>query len=272
MHRTLRRRLFYLAIAMSVVAALGNRERSVFAIQRSGASVGASGQPGVPPPRGRSGRGDAAATRVMPPIDGVVARADGVFEITDPRPLNQIAVLLERKLGVAISYEDPVWASRRDTAYASALPANRELTARHPNWKGNLVPRGGTVTVVIPMAAEARQAASPASLIQAAISSYESSGNSAQFTVVRFGVNEFSIVPTRAEDKTGRLVDQVSPLDLKISFPEEDRSLPATIDLISRAIDVRPVRFDSSPDAYARAPRVRVGADNETAREVLARA
>jgi hypothetical protein len=155
---------------------------------------------------------------------------------------------------------------------ASKLPGNRELVARHPNWKGNLVPRGGTVTVVVPTTPDAKQAINPAYVIQAVISSYEARGNAGQFTVVRFGENEFSIVPTKAEDKAGRLVDQVSPLDLKISFPEDERSLPATVDLISQAIRVRPIRFDSSPETYSRAPRVRVGAENETARDVLARA
>jgi hypothetical protein len=279
MKRTQKRRLLLLGMSISAIyAAFGQPQRTLLAFQGGGAAGQGAlsaipAQRGVPPPRGESGRGrDVGATRAIPVIDGVVLRQNGVFDVTDPRPLQQAAELLERKLGVPISYEDPVWASSRDTVQASRLPDNREVVARQPNWKGNLVPRGGTVTVVVPTTPEAKQAINPAYLIQAVISSYEACGNSAQFTVVRFGENEFSIVPTKGEDKAGRLVDQVSPLDLKISFPEEERSLPATVDLISLAIGVRPIRFDSSPDAYSRAPRVRVGAENEPAREVLARA
>jgi hypothetical protein len=221
---------------------------------------------GAPPPERQIGQ-----SRVIPEIDGVVLRQDGVFDVTDPRPLQQAAELLQRKLGVPISYEDPVWASSRDTVQASKLPGNQELLARHPNWKGNLVPRGGRVTVVVPTTPQVKES-NPAYVIEAVLSTDDARGNSGQFTLVRFGENEFSIVPTKAEDKAGRLVNQVSPLDLKISFPDDERSLPATVDLISQAIRVRPIRFDNSSEAYSRAPRIRVGAENETAREVLARA
>jgi hypothetical protein len=276
MKRTLKGRSLLVGMSiLSIYAALGNPQRALLAVQTNGAGSpsGIPGQRGLPPPRGQSGRGrDAAPTRAIPEIDGVVLRQDGAFDITDPRPLQQAAELMERKLGVPISYEDPVWASSRDTVQASKLPGNRELVARRPDWKGNLVPRGGTVTVAVPTTPEAKQAIDPVYVIQAVISNYEARGNTGQFTLVRFGENEFSIVPTKVEDKAGRLVDQVSPLDVKISFPEEERSLPATVDLISQAIGVKPIRFDSSPEAYARGPRVRVGAQNETARDVLARA
>jgi hypothetical protein len=263
---------------LSIHATFGNQPWALLAVQRNGPAGagspdGGRGQRGVPPPRAESGRGrDSIPAVTIPEIDGVVRRQDGVFEVTDPRPLQRAAELLERKLGVPISYEDPVWASSKDTVLASKLPGNRELLARYPNWKGNLVRRGGTVSVVVPTRSAATEVINPVYVIQGVISSYEAQGNSGQFTVVRFGENEFSIVSMKAEDKAGRLVDQVSPLDLKISFPEEERSLPATVDLIAHAIGVRPIRFDNSPESYSRAPRVRVGAQNETAREVLARA
>jgi hypothetical protein len=279
MKGTLKRRLVLLCMSiLCFYAAVGGPQRALFAIQRKERAILASqrtipGQRGLPPPEApSSGRGrDGGPTGLIPEIDGAVLRQDGVFDVTDPRPLQQAAALLERKLGVPISYEDPLWASSRDTVNASRLPGNRELARRHPNWKGNLVPRGGMVTVIVPTTAEAKQATNPVYVMQAAISSYEAQANPGQFTLVRFGENEFSIVPTKAEDKGGRLVDQISPLDLKISFPEEERSLLATIDVISRAIGVRPIRFDSSPHTYFRSTRVRVGAQNETAREVLAR-
>jgi hypothetical protein len=278
MKRTLKSRLLLVGMAaVAVYTGFGKPQRTLLAVQTSATvAPGALNaippdQRGLPPPREASGRGsDASVTPVIPAIDGVVLRQDGVFDVTDPRPLQQAAELLERKLGVPISYEDPVWASSTDTTPASKLPSNREMVAQHPNWKGNLVPRGGTFTVVVPITPEARQAVNPAALIQGAISSYESAGNTGQFTVVQFGENEFSIVPTKAENVTGRLADQVSPLDVKISLPEEERSLPATVDLIAQAVGVRPVRFDSSREPQG--PRIRVGAVNETARDVLARA
>jgi len=267
MKRTLKGRLLVGMSLLAVYAAFGRPQSALLALQGNGTTGRGQGIPGV-----IQGQRGLMPPSVIPPIDGVVLQSDGVFDVTDPRPLQQAAELLERKLGVPISYEDPVWASRGDTVQAAQLPQNRDLAARNPNWKGNLVPRGGTVAVVVPTTPEAKQAANPAFVIQAALSSYETRGNSGQFKLVQFGENEFSIVPTKAEDKGGRLMNQLSPLDLKISFPEQERSLPATVDLICHAIRVRPIRFDSSPLTYSQAPRVRVGAENETAREVLARA
>jgi hypothetical protein len=156
--------------------------------------------------------------------------------------------------------------------HAADWPGNRELAARNPNWKGPLGPRGGTVTVTLPTTQEAKQATNAANVIQAVLSNHEARGNPAQFTLVRFGEYEFSIVPTKAKDKGGRLVDQVSPLDLKISFPEEERSLLATVDVISQAIHARFINIGGSLITDPRAPRVRVEAQNETARDVLAKA
>ena len=267
MKRTLKGRLLVGMSLLAVYAAFGRPQSALLALQRNGTTGRGRGIPGV-----IQGQRGLAPPSAIPPIDGVVLLSDGIFEVTDPRPLQQAAELLERKLGVPISYEDPVWASSSDTMHAADWPGNRELAARNPNWKGPLGPRGGTVTVTLPTTQEARQATNPAYVIQAVLSNHEARGNAAQFTVVRFGENEFSIVPTKAEDKGGRLVDQASPLDLKISFPEEERSLPAAVDLISQAIHARFVRIGSTPLTDVRAPRVRVGAQNETARDVLARA
>jgi hypothetical protein len=186
--------------------------------------------------------------------------------------LERAADLLERKLGVSISYEDPPWISNRDTMYAADAPANLELAVRNPQWRGPLGPRGGTVIVILPTSQNAKEMTDPRDIIVGAILNHHVRGNPGQFKLVQLGADQFSIIGSAAEDKVGRLADHVSPLDLRISFPEEERTLPSTIDLISQATAVRYVRLGSAPDREPRGPRIRIGAQNEPARDVLARA
>ena len=54
---------------------------------------------------------DSDAPSPIPKIDGVSIVRDGVYRITDTRPMEQASKLLERKLGVSVWYEDPVWLS-----------------------------------------------------------------------------------------------------------------------------------------------------------------
>ena len=84
---------------------------------------------------------DSDAPSPIPKIDGVSIVRDGVYRITDTRPMEQASKLLERKLGVSVWYEDPVWAFNGDLVQAADLSANRELAAKNPGWRGLLVAR-----------------------------------------------------------------------------------------------------------------------------------
>jgi hypothetical protein len=205
----------------------------------------------------------------VPEIYGVKMVGGGVYTIDYPRPLEQAAILLERKLGVPIWYEDPPWAFSGDLVEAADLPGNQELAARYPSWRGPLVPRGGRMTLTLPETPAALRAANPINLLETAIVAHGQLNNSSSFKVVRFGDTEFSIVATRAATKEGRAQTQVSPLDRKISFAEADRTLADTLNFICKAISVQlMVQFTGGPE---KSRRVRIGANDEPARDVLAR-
>ncbi len=260
-----------------------------FGYSAAGQSPGQQAEPGVPGVSGVQGlQGVPDGTRVpgplgstkigdtpnltpaaIPPIDGVSLVRDGVYRITDPRPLEQATRLLERKLGVPIWYEDPVWSFNGDLVHAADLPANRELATRYPDWRGPLVPRGGTFDVILPTAPATLRAANPVDLLETAIASHMSFRNPGEFKVLQFGNNEFSIVGARAANKDGQIVEQVPPLDRRVSFPEAERTLADTLNLISSAINVKlMVEFAGGPK---KSRRVLIGANNEVAREVVAR-
>jgi hypothetical protein len=77
--------------------------------------------------------------------------------------------------------------------------------------------------------------------------------------------NTSAIIPVRAEDKSGRLVAQTSPLEKRIRFPAQERSMKDTLDLILKPLNVTDFVQFRNPTL----PRATVGADNEKARDVL---
>jgi hypothetical protein len=71
------------------------------------------------------------------------------------------------------------------------------------------------------------------------------------------------------------MVKQISPLDVKISIPEADRSLHKTIDIIFEAIRTTvqlPLTNLTSLNPGFDRTSLRIGATNETARNVLEKA
>lgn len=203
------------------------------------------------------------------PIRGVSNAGNGQFQIRDQvRPLAVAARLLERKLGVPVSYEDAEWQNVMDL-------------------------RAGTMDVALPATAAALQAPNYVNLIEGAIRSYGNFGNSGDFVLRRFGESEFSIVPATMLTTANQTRGYVSPLDMKISFPAADRSLSETIDLIYKTIKDTgrgpisgqeplsgrpqyawdgPVLTGNHTLPYFKGVRVTVGANDEVARNVLAKA
>ena len=152
---------------------------------------------------------------------GVRFEQDGLYSTTDPRPLERTAALIRQKLGVPVSYEDAAWGDG-DVMQAADYPGNRERALSNPGWRGPLIPKGGTVIIALPAAPEARKAMDVRSLIQQVLNNHNASHNPGNFQVISFGENEFSIVPA----------EKLPPLSSKISFPDKERSLNDTIELI----------------------------------------
>src|SRR5881397_3419967 len=119
---------------------------------------------------------------------------DSLLSINDdPRPLAAVADLLERRLGLPISYED-VRSTAIDSIRANDHPANRERAQRNPEWKGPLIPRGGALGIRVRTDAHGKLVDAPIQILGAFVEDHTTRHNSGEFTVVQFGNNEFSIV------------------------------------------------------------------------------
>jgi hypothetical protein len=210
------------------------------------------------------------------PVDGLTELGAGIYRITDPRPMEQLTFLVQRKFGISVSYEEDMLQFSGDMVYASELPGNQAAAAEAPGWRGPLVPRLGTLEVSLPSASLIKQIADPTSSIVDAIASHQSSKNVGRFKLLNLGEYGFSVVMSQVADATGKMVDIVPALDTLVTFPKMNRSLGETLTLISRAVVAGGKRgFGFEPPGYTSyfdSTHVEVGADNEPARIVLARA
>src|SRR5690606_9370428 len=144
---------------------------------------------GFSSPPSAGGGDDALGTSRAHRIYGVSAGADGVFRVDGVgKPLATAAELLRRKLGVPISYEDQRWATLEEI-------------------------RVGTMDVVVPTSALARDAARPAEVIRRTLDSHRRFQNAGTYTLVEFGESEYSIVPSFEVDVSGREAGYRAPLD-----------------------------------------------------------
>jgi len=259
--------LFFISLCSGAGALLSqglgppSRSDNETALSRQGA--GRSAVPG----------GAVAVASVLP--RGVRQIQQGQYEVTDPRPLEVVAHLLSLKLGVSIAYEEAAWVSDRDVIRAADYPANQSLISRNATSRGPLIPRGGTVDVTIPTSQNLNQTDNASNVIQAALNNHRGHKNPGDFKLVRFGDGEFSIVAERAENEAGVLVNQHSPLDAKISFPEAERTWRETIDIIYQSIrnaSHAPITDLGHPMQDSDTTRLRLGARDDIARDVLAKA
>jgi len=221
-----------------------------------------------------------------------------VVAVTDEsNPLLKVADQISQQLRLPIAYEEPAWIADSDLISQVDVPAIRE---RHlPNdlislldipgirEKANVAPTLdpkvrvaglGTVSAksTLREGQDAMQVA--ADLLQSSLSDHANRGNPGIFRLVSVGGYGFSIVPEQIRGEQGQWVSTMSPLDARISFPAKDRTLGATIDLIASAVsEATGIKVQASIrllgiTSIFEVARTPVGAQNEVARDVLAKA
>ena len=155
--------------------------------------------------------------------------------VAEPRPLARAADLLQRKLGVGISYEDPPWIYQGDLVEAANLPSNLEIKKTSPRFHAT-VPAVGSLDLSLPLNVASHSISMPAiSVLQDLLSEHVRRGNPGEFKVLTLG-GDFSIVPFVARDKVGNSLAVRSPLDFAVSFPNAVRDGMAALKTLCEAI------------------------------------
>jgi hypothetical protein len=188
------------------------------------------------------------------------------LSILDARPLKAAIEQLESRYGWIITYEDPPYENITD------LDDVTSRVAKNPDPKKGkvLVPRQRGFEFKYPAASEPRAEA----VLAAVIRDYNMASNNDGFRLLRTG-NIFHVVPSVSDNKIGLPTNRQSRLDVRVTIPESDRSVLATVELVLaqvRELTGVAVVMGRAPTNLLTQKKLRTGANNETARDVLLRA
>ena len=188
------------------------------------------------------------------------------LSVIDARPLQAVIEQLERRYGWIITYEDPPYENTAD------LDDVTSRVAKNPDPKKGkvLVPRERGFNFNYPAASEGQAEA----VLAAVIRDYNMAGNNDGFRLLRTG-NVFHVVPSVSDSKIGLPTNRQSRLDVRVTIPEAERSVLATVELVLgqvRELTGVAVVLGRAPTNLLTQKKLRTGATNETARDVLLRA
>ncbi len=198
----------------------------------------------------------------------------------ESNPLQRAVDQIQRKFGVPVSFEDPVWSFPGDLIRLIDTPNVAKRPNRDQIDPNATVPAAGFLRLQIPVDLVSQNKESLARLtLEAAIQDHRQRGNQGQFRLIDLGENGFSVTASRIRGITGVVGDTSLPLDVRISLAEIERTVPDTLSAIAQEVSARygrnvtisPLIASLEPQLF-RSGITRIGAQNESAREVLAKA
>ncbi len=199
----------------------------------------------------------------------------------ESNPLAKVAEQISRELGVPVAYEEPAWMAPAELMPFIDAPENRRnLSPDNLNRIGRGARVGGPGSIRVQPSARPGQEDSQLAteILSVSVQVNARRGNPGLFKVVPLSDYGYSIVPTHVRDEKGAWRSISSPLDVRISFSAEKRSLKATLTLIAKAVSdasgqkvAAPLELPSLNSFYDVAT-VSLGAQAEVARDVLAKA
>ena len=137
--------------------------------------------------------------------------------ITAPRPLSDIADVLQTRYGKPVTYEDPSWEWPGDSETLSGLTVVRSRTATLP-----------------PDLSPEQTAALDVGAVGRMLTEYEKSNDAPRFRVFEssYGLH---IVPAIVRDASGQVVQAKNPLDAVVTIPSATRTASAHLEAICAA-------------------------------------
>ena len=146
--------------------------------------------------------------------------APDTVHVSDHYPLYAAANLLEKHYGVPISLEEV--SAYEYEGELRELDNLAELQKTRPNMKRILFPNG-SLDVSFSEPAGTATPAGVAKIVRDLLAQHVKNGNAGQFGLLETS-ESLVIVPTARKNSAGAWIPDRSPLDLRISFPEADRT------------------------------------------------
>lgn len=204
-----------------------------------------------------------------PLVEAFLAQSQ-TLSVNEPRPVAAAMEILEGRHGMIITYEDPPYVHETEivdhtaSAYKQANPFGHRA----------LSPKGGSLEITYQMSPGPVRSGEIRHVIQRILDAHAERNNPGRFRLQQEG-EIFHVIPAQYRNSSGRLVDVGSILDTPISFPEQERSVLKTLELIKNAVGkARGIKIiiGAVPSNLLHKTSSRQGATNEKARDVLVRA
>jgi len=196
---------------------------------------------------------------------GVVAAS---LTVSDPRPVAKAIDDIERLSGKPITYEDPPYLHASTTIDVTRMIRREGSSA--DDGAPVLVPKGGIVTFTLPAGPSVEE---EAGAVESLVTGYNAGRGAATFSVLR-NDTFIHVVPRQAMAMSGRLEDVTPVLDARIKLEAKPRTALELLEAICAAASAtsrQPVEIGMVPVNALRNQKIAIGADNETARTVLAK-
>jgi hypothetical protein len=207
--------------------------------------------------------------RLTPLVEAFLAQSL-TLSVNDGRPVAYAMEILESRHGTVITYEDPLYMHETEIV-DHTIPAYKQA-----NLFGRraLSPKGGSLEITYQMSPGPVRLDEMRHVIQRILDAHTERNNPGRFRLQQEG-EIFHVIPAQYRDSSGRLVNTGSILDAPISFPEQERSVLKTLELIKNAVSQArgiKIEFGTVPANLLNRTSSRQGATNEKARDVLVRA
>lgn len=207
--------------------------------------------------------------RLTPLVEAFLAQSQ-TLSVNDPRPVTAAMEVLEGKHGMVITYEDPLYVHGTEIV-DHTIPAYKQA---NPFGHRALSPKGGSLEITYKTSPGLVRSDEIRQVIQRVLDDHAERNNPGRFYLQQDG-EIFHVIPAQYRDSSGRLVNMGSILDTPISFPEQERSMLKTLELIKNAVSqARGIKIiiGTVPSNLLHRKSSRQGATNEKARDVLVRA
>jgi hypothetical protein len=193
-----------------------------------------------------------------------------ILSVNKSRPIAGAIDILERKYGVIITYEDAPYINEMDVEDQTS-PAWRQS---HPKGPRALIPKRGLLEITYQTSQGPIKSDNIRPLVQKLLDTHAEKNNPGRFRLLQEG-EILHIVPMQVRDSSGYFVNIDSILDIPISFPEQERKVSTTLELITNAVSqIKGIKFVIGMVPLNLLDRTSFsrGSNNEKARDVLVRA
>lgn len=185
------------------------------------------------------------------------SRTETIRVEASDRPLYSFSLELQKRLPVAVTYEEPA-------------------TAEAPVAKGRVgAPAAGTLEVTYQLVAATGMPANTASVLENAVADLEASGSRVRFKVVQGGQEIYHVVPVAVRNAEGKWVKVTPILDTPIALTAAERP----VDEVLLAIRDELIRITGAnvvlgevPVNWASNTKVQLGGKAQSARDLLGEA